>query len=237
MNCPNCFAAMTTMPLQAHLSAAVEVDLCTGCQGFWFDKYESLKLAPGSTLKLIKLIGEHSTSSKTTLSAKLRCPRCAAKLLLTHDMQRNTRFTYWRCDKGHGRFIGFFDFLREKNFIRPLSAQEIDELRQNIQAVNCSNCGAPIDLAAASACAHCGSPLSMLDMKQPQELLKQLRQAAEPRPIDPALPFELARARRDVERLFGPQDIDNDWWSHASAAGVVEAGLSAIAHWLAKSGI
>jgi len=225
------------MTLEAHQNKPLDIDLCEACHAFWFDKYESLKLSPGSTLKLIKLIGELSAQGKPTISDNLQCPRCNARLLLTRDMQRSTRFSYWRCDDGHGRFIGFFDFLREKNFVRTLSQQEIDEMRQNIQAVNCSNCGAPIDLSSTSSCSHCGSPLSMLDMKQPQELLKQLKQAAEPRPVDPALPLELARARRDVERWFGPQDLDNDWWSHASASGVVEAGLSAVAQWLAKSGI
>src|SRR5262245_8232075 len=158
MTCPNCSAAMTQMTLEGHLSPPVEIDLCTACQAFWFDKYESLKLAPGSTLKLIKLIGEHS-APKPSFSTKLQCPRCASDLKLTHDMQRSTRFTYWRCDNAHGRFIGFFDFLREKNFIRPLSAQEIDDLRKEVQTINCSNCGAPIDLASGSSCSHCGSPV------------------------------------------------------------------------------
>ena len=225
------------MTLEAHLSAPVDMDLCTACQAFWFDKFESLKLAPASTLKLIKLIGEHSTAGKPTISTKLDCPRCSAGLRFTHDMQRSTKFSYWRCDNGHGRFIGFLDFLREKNFIRPLSPQEIEELRQNVQIVNCSNCGAPIDLTSASACTHCGSALSMLDMKQPQELLRQLQQAAQPRAIDPNLPFELVRAQRDVERLFGPQDIDKDWWAEASSTGILHAGLSVFARWLSKSGI
>jgi len=215
------------MRLDAHLNAPVEIDLCASCQAFWFDKYESLKLAARSTLQLIKLIGENSTAGKPSVSRNLHCPRCDTRLLFTHDMQRSTKFSYWRCEGGHGRFIGFFDFLREKNFIRPLSPEEIQELRQKIQIVNCSNCGAPVNLMSATACAHCGSPLSMLDVKQPKELLDQLKNESEPRPIDPALPLELARAKRDVERWFGPQDIDRDWWSDASS-GVVEAGLSAV---------
>jgi len=227
---------MTTMTLEGHLSAPVEIDLCAACQAFWFDKFESLKLSPGSTLKLIKLIGEHSTAGKPSLSTNLPCPRCGAHLLLTHDMTRSARFNYWRCDNGHGRFIGFFDFLREKNFIRPLSYQQIEELRQKIQTINCSNCGAPIDLMSASVCAHCGSPISMLDMNQPKDLLNQLEKAAQPRPVDPSLPFELAAAKREVERLFGPQDIGSDWWGEASSSGLVEAGLTAVARWLKKSG-
>jgi Zn-finger nucleic acid-binding protein len=171
MKCPGCSIEMTTMTLDAHLSAPVEIDLCSACQAFWFDKYESLKLAPGSTLKLIKLIAERSASGKATWSSSLQCPRCSSVLQLTHDMQRSTRFNYWRCANQHGRFISFFDFLREKNFIRQLPSQELDKLRLKVQTINCSNCGAPIDLMNASTCPHCGTPISVLDMDQSKELL------------------------------------------------------------------
>ena len=62
-------------------------------------------------------------------------------------MQRSTRFEYFRCPHDHGRLTTFFDFLKEKDFVRPLTPPQIAELRKNIQVVNCSNCGAPIDLA------------------------------------------------------------------------------------------
>ena len=60
--------------------------------------------------------------------------------------------------------------------------EQLEELRHEVQIVNCSSCGAPIDLAAGSACGHCKSPVSMLDMKQPEALLAQLREAAQPKP-------------------------------------------------------
>src|SRR5262249_30433082 len=154
--------------------------------------------------------GEHSSVGKTKFGDVLRCPRCASRLILTHDMQRSTRFTYWRCDD-HGRLMPFFDFLREKDFIKPLSPQQLQELRQSVQTVNCSNCGARIDLAGGSTGTNCGSPVSMLDMKQAEQLVNQLRRAAEPRPIDPSLPLELARAKRQVEALFAPLEPDGDW--------------------------
>ena len=75
----------------------------------------------------------------------------------------------------------------------------------------------------------------MLDMKQPQQMLNQLQQAAKPRPIDPALPLELARAKRDVEVLFAGVESGPDWWSGVSSSGLVQAGLSAVARWLSKS--
>src|SRR5437762_10251489 len=204
---------MTSMTVEAHLTAPLTIEVCIPCQAFWFDKYEDLKISAGSTLKLIRLIGENSSTARIPPAEILRCPRCASRLLLTHDLQRTTKFTYSRCGNEHGRFIGFLDFLREKNFIRTLSPKEINELRQKIQTVNCSNCGASISLATDSICAHCGSPISILDMKQPQQILNQLRQAAELRPIDPALPLELERAKHKTERLFGPPGSDSDWLS------------------------
>ena len=62
----------------------------------------------------------------------------------------------------------------------------------------------------------------------------QLRQAAEPKPIDPALPFELARARREVEASFAAAGGSHEWWRDASTTGLVEAGLAAVARWFRK---
>jgi hypothetical protein len=227
--CPSCGAAMTGMPLAGRLGAHITIDACTECQVFWFDTHENLQLAPGSTLKLFKLIGDHS-ARKPPLSPVLKCPRCRVHLLNTHDRQRNTPFEYWRCKLEHGRLETFFNFLREKDFIRPLSPQQIEELRQNVQTVNCSNCGAPVDLAVRSACTHCGSALSMLDMKQAERLIAELRSADTPRPVDPDLPLKLARVRNDVDGLF-PRP-GTAWWVDVSSAGLVEAGLNVVMEWL-----
>jgi len=224
---------MASMSLDGHSGTTIPIDFCSSCQAIWFDRHEDLQLSPASTLKLFKLIGERSASGKTPLAKVLRCPRCAARLLPTHDRQRNTPFQYWRCDHEHGRFITFFEFLREKSFIRQLSPQQLADLRQNVQTINCSNCGAPIDLSTASTCTHCGSPISMLDMKQAEEMVNQLKRAAEPRPIDPSLPLELARVRADVEALF---PSDTDYWKDASSSGLVQAGIGVVLKWLSRAG-
>lgn len=232
MNCPGCGAAMTAHTLDAHLGAHVTIDVCTACQAIWFDTYESLQLAPSATLALFTLIGEAGRSPKGPMGRALRCPRCESRLLATHDRQRDTPFEYWRCDARHGRFITFFNFLREKNFVKTLSPAQVEELRRNIQSVNCSNCGAPIDLARASECAHCGTPLSMLDVHQAERLITELREAAQQKPIDPALPLNLLRARQQAEAAFAMLERDRQWWNDASSGGLVEAGMSAIARWL-----
>jgi uncharacterized paraquat-inducible protein A len=219
---------MTAMSLEARLSAPVDIDLCADCQAFWFDRYENLKISPGSTLKLMKFIGEHTAAGKELRTEELRCPRCTSPLKATNDMQRSTRFSYWRCPQEHGRFIRFFEFLREKDFVRPLTPQQLAELRRNIQTISCSNCGAPIDLTANSSCPHCKSPISMLDMKQPEEMLNQLKHAAERPAIDAnLLSLELTKAKVEVETSLRGTE---------SQSGLVEAGLSALARLLHKSG-
>ena len=222
---------MAPIALTGHAGTRIDIDVCHGCHAFWFDARESLQLSPASTLRLFTLIGETS-GSRTTLAPVLRCPRCQSRLLSTNDFQRNTSFRYWRCDRGdgnsHGRFITFFDFLREKNFVRPMTGQQIDDLRKNIQFVNCSNCGGPVDLTKGSACGHCGTPLSMLDSKQAEATVEQLKRAAEPRPVDPTLPLQMERARREVEATFAAAERGHDWWSNAASSGLVEASFSAL---------
>jgi hypothetical protein len=228
MNCPNCADAMSSMTLEGHLAPPVMVQVCVECQGFWFEMFKSLQLAPASTLKLMKFIGENCSGNRTPLAEILHCPNCQEKLLLTHDWQRNHPFTYWRCEKEHGRFIGFFDFLREKDYIHPLSPQQIAELRQNIQSVNCHNCGAPIDLAKGSVCDHCHSPISMLDMQQPQRMLAELKNA-EGQP-------QLAPERMEISFTSSHPDADHDWWNDVSTFGLVQAGLKIVARWLSRIG-
>ena len=91
-------------------------------------------------------------------------------------------------------FISFFDFLKEKNFIRPLSPLEIQHLRETVQEVHCSNCGASVNLQTSSACPFCHSPISMLDLQEQERMLAQLKEAAsgEAKTVDPALPLKLA---------------------------------------------
>src|SRR5687768_4224893 len=225
---------MVELTLEAHHGRQIVIDLCHPCQSFWFDTRESLSLTPGSTLSLFRVIGENVSPPVPSRADLAKCPRCRARLRPTEDMQRTTRFRYLRCPHDHGRFTSFFDFLREKNFIRPLTPEQIAELRRNIQIVNCSNCGGPIDLAHGGACSHCGSPVSMLDMQQAEALIGQLRtaDARETRPIDPALPLAMARARREVEQAFSGLEGGTTWWRDATDSDLVAAGLSALARWL-----
>jgi DNA-directed RNA polymerase subunit RPC12/RpoP len=219
---------MTPLALEGRQGTPVDIDLCSGCRGFWFDRYESLRLSPGATLKLFTLVAEPGSGGRPQ-PPTMRCPRCSGRLALTHDMQHTTRFQYWQCPQNHGHFITFLDFLREKDFIRPLTPQQIAELRQNVQTVNCSNCGGPIDLAKESVCPHCGSALSMLDMKQMQQMVAHLKEADQPRAVDPDLPLTLERAKLDTEHHFAAIT------SGSEPQSLVEAGLRLVVQWIKDS--
>jgi Zn-finger nucleic acid-binding protein len=234
MNCPNCAQSMALYTLGGRLETSIEIDACDACQAFWFDASESPRLSPASTLKLFSLIADALTRRSGSLGRVLKCPRCRSRLLDTQDMQRNTRFSYSRCPHGHGRFTTFFNFLREKDFVRPLSAVQIEELRRNVQTMSCSNCGAPIDLTHGSSCSHCGSPLSILDLQQAEKIVNQLRRASEPQVVDPALPLELARARREIDAAFAGSGDTVSWWRETSSIGLVGAGISVLARLLKR---
>lgn len=212
----------------------VVIDVCHSCQAFWFDAHESPRLSPGSTLTLFSVIGARAARPSAFGEGDLaKCPRCNGRLRLAHDRQRNTSFTYLRCPNGHGRLTTFFDFLREKDFVKPLTGQQLAELSQRLRTVHCSNCGAPVSLAAGAACAHCGSPLSTLDLPHAEELLSQLKKAEQrdSQPIDPALPLRLAQARREVEQAFAAER-SSSWTSDAASIGLVGAGLAVLARWI-----
>jgi hypothetical protein len=226
---------MEAHTLTGHNGRTVTVDLCRPCQSLWFDSYESVALTPASTLTLFRLIGDRATRSRLAVSDLAKCPRCHGRLRLTKDLQRYTRFEYLRCPNGHGRLVTFLEFLKEKQFIRALTPAQLAELRATVQTVNCANCGGPVDLAAGSACSHCGSPLSMLDMGQAQQLVEQLQRADRSgQPVDPALPLDLARARRQTEANFAGLVRDASFLDDVSATDLVSAGLQALSRWLAR---
>jgi hypothetical protein len=224
---------MTAQVMDTRMGHSITIDMCGRCQAFWFDGYESLQLSPAATLRLFQIIGDASGAPRHPAAPVAPCPRCRMQMDEVEDRQRGTRFRYRRCPQKHGRFIAFFDFLREKNFITTLSEAQLAELRTRVQTVNCSNCGAPIDLAHASACAHCGSPLSMFDLAHAGEVIEQLRAASARTPAaDPSLAFDLLRARRDAERAVAESRRDHAWFQGWDATGSVADNVMALARWL-----
>ena len=213
---------METLEFERLLLGRVALDFCFACQLVWFDEHESTQLAPGGIIEVFKAFDAHRAPTRNPLPELLDCPRCNSRLSLTHDLQRTTHFTYYRCDWGHGRLTPFVQFLLEKNFVRPMSGSELATLKARVRSVQCSNCGAPIDLVNASECAHCGTPISMLDVKQIEAAVTSLQRADEAsRTIDPSWPLRIAREKLEVDRVFAALRAEGG----DSSSGVVEMGL------------
>ena len=234
LDCPGCDQPMQTRRLDAHYGRAVDLDLCHGCALIWFDSRESISLTPGAVLRLFAALDEHHEQRHPLAREAMYCPRCRRGLAATVDRQRATRFSYWRCPADHGRLTTFFDFLREKNFVRPLSPERLADLRRHTGTVNCSACGAPVDLVRESACSHCRAPLSMLDLDQVQAVVRELQRAEARRTtVDPTFAARLVDDRAALERVFGaPATVRT--LDLRDAFGVVEAGVSALARLLSS---
>lgn len=206
----------------------VLLDLCFPCSGLWFDNHENLQLTAGAILRLFTIIHGKQVVQLRALGETLRCPRCNRVLRETLDMQRATRFHYFRCPQEHGRFITFFQFLREKNFVRSLNAKEVSELTQYIKTLNCSNCGAAVDLEKTSACAYCRTPIAMLDPRQLETTLQELRQAEAKRQTgDPLLPAKLILDRLKTESEWKRQSGAISTANHTSF-DLIQEGLTAV---------
>ena len=236
MNCPGCGQSMHQHSVEGNYGTRIEIDACHSCSGFWFDRKEHLQLTPGSTLELIRLMGPHR-SAPAALPQVLSCPRCGEQLVNTVDIQRSTRFNYFRCPRNDGHFITLFQFLREKNIVRSLEAAQINELRKRVKTIHCSNCGAPISLEKESMCSYCQSPIEMIDPTQVQATLAELQKQEDARhKIDPTIAAKLVIDKLNVERLYQQLEAGHPTSSDAHAPrGLIEVGLSALMDILAGS--
>jgi hypothetical protein len=222
---------MTALNVPAHGTLRpIEITACAPCHLFWFDKAESIRLTPKAVLELFQYIGKAETVRKP-LAASFRCPLCSTALATTQDLQRSTRFTYWRCRNDHGRLITFHQFLREKNFIRAPSPAELARLRATVRQIACSQCGAPVDLANDSACKHCGAAVAMIDPEGVAKALRELAAGASARaPSDAAamrttLSDAQIKAIFDTERMRQSEGSDDLVAIGAAAIGGLIAGL------------
>ena len=187
----------------------VTLDVCWDCHAIWFDQYESAQLSPASVIALFRLIHEHRGQPARALADAMACPLCRTKLALTQDLQRTNRLTYYRCAAGHGRLTTFFQFLREKQFIRSLSRPEIERLKATVAQVRCSGCGAVVDLARDAACAYCRSPVSVLDAAAVEKTLAALADADRRRTRPNA--EELASAFESLIATHRPPAARSPW--------------------------
>jgi len=170
--CPSCRGAMQPQDLERHDDGSVRVDLCFICAGIWFDHLASIQLAPVAVIQLFKEIYAHRDDARKPRASQLQCPRCDQALVQSFDLSKAGRFTYFRCSVGDGRFTPFFQFMREKQFVRTLNPAELQRVRAQVRQITCSECGAPIDLEHSSECKYCHAPVSFLDPDAVQKAIE-----------------------------------------------------------------
>jgi hypothetical protein len=154
---------MQTRDLEQNYHGEVRVELCFACAGIWFDHLGSVQLAPAAVIELFKEIHSHLNDARQPVANRLPCPRCGEALALGYDLSKAGKFSYYRCPRGDGRYTPFFQFLREKQFVRDLTTAEVQRVRSQVRQIRCSECGAPIDLEQSSQCKYCHAPVSFLD--------------------------------------------------------------------------
>jgi Transcription factor zinc-finger len=210
--CPGCGETMQRKSFERRPVGNVEIDLCFPCQSIWFDQYESTALAPGGVLDLFREIHENAVAPRPP-GASPRCPVCRKLLQPTQDLQRTSRITYMRCVESHGRFTSFFQFLREKDFVRTLTLLEVTRLQVHVTQVRCSSCGAPVDLVHDAQCSFCHAPISILDADAVRRTIAELtEQERQRKPVDPAAAVDALlagkRFERKMDRIEGRGMVD-----------------------------
>ncbi|MBT3067309.1 zf-TFIIB domain-containing protein [Rhodoferax sp. U11-2br] len=176
--CPSCHDPMYTHTLASVAGGHLELDLCFACRGLWFDPQENLKLSPAAVVELFKLLHAHRHEGAKALPQQLSCPHCRRALVQGFDVVKSGRYITHRCPQRHGRFSSFAAFMIEKGFVRQLSTAEINDMAQRLKVINCSNCGAPVDLRTDHACPYCRSALSLLDPQAVERALVGYESAA-----------------------------------------------------------
>jgi uncharacterized protein YbaR (Trm112 family) len=229
IDCPNCAKPMVSLSLSTTIGMAVEAGECADCALLWFDGGSASRLAPASVLQVFQAIGTGGSGSGAPLRAEFACPRCRSPLAFVHDLQRNTRFTHWRCASDRGELVAFTQFLREKNFIRTPSAEELEKLRRDVRQITCSQCGAPIDLQKDSACPFCHAPIALVDSEGIAAAVRDLRANT---PVDalasPAAVAPSTSALADVQlgAILDPERIRQHVGPHdLLAIGVAAIGM------------
>jgi hypothetical protein len=196
----------------------VDLDFCDACEAIWFDPFESSQLTPGAVMKVFEAIHRRGDARPRPLADVCRCPACRRALVLTHDIERTNRITYYRCPEGHGRLTTFYQFLREKNFIRSLSVGEIEKLKALVKQVRCTSCGAPVNLERDAQCPFCRAPIAILDAEAVTHALAELageeqkRRSVDPHAaIDALLAGQRSARAGGARRAYDFQPVSPAW--------------------------
>jgi hypothetical protein len=213
---------MQPRTLARNTGGELQIDLCHPCHTIWFDRNESLQLAPSAVIDLFQDIHRHRDDARRPLAERPQCPHCRAALALTRDVGKAGRFTYYRCPQAHGRLTPFSEFLREKQFVRSLSPVELARVRVELKTVRCSGCGAPIDLERESKCGFCRAPIAILAPDAVERAVRMWSEA-EARRARPTRE-KLAEALLDMQAVESKARRDAKRWSTDSAIDTADFG-------------
>jgi ribosomal protein L31 len=204
LHCPNCGQPMKRHVFESTDVRALEVDVCHRCHAIWFDTNESARLSPDGVVDLFRLVHAQGSATAERFSSTLPCARCRMNLSFANDIARTNQFSYYRCPKGHGRLTTFLHFLREKQFVRDLTAAERNKLAAHVRQIRCTSCGGPVDIARHGACTYCGSAVSVLDKDATQKALDHYlkERARHGRPLPPAARSPVSPGRDALTDLF-----------------------------------
>ena len=219
---------MQALELDRALHGSLTVDLCGTCQGLWFDTYESTSLSAAGTLQLFRAVHAAAPEARSPLPTRLPCPRCDTPLDATQDLRKATRFSYYRCRHGHGRFTPFVQFLREKEFIRPIPAAELERLKKLVRVIRCSSCGAPVDLERETACGYCRAPITVLDPDAVAHTLRELDAVAARRAAIPS-PEQAAAGILEAARFERAMRAEHARGTDVAGIDLIGVGLAVLA--------
>lgn len=163
LHCGNCREPMQRLMLPGHYGRSVEIDLCEGCHLVWFDSTETARLTGPALLSLIGTMAQAQRLPHVTLRPQARCARCSGTLKTVHNQSRWGRSLQLECQRGHGAYQSFAQFLQEKGLLRPMSRVDRAQVLQRDGRLFCVNCGAAIG-ADEAQCSHCESVPSLFDV-------------------------------------------------------------------------
>jgi hypothetical protein len=195
---------MQVQNFEQNYHGVVQVEICFACAGIWFDHLASVQLAPAAVIELFKEINSHQTAARQPMATNLHCPRCAETLAQGSDLSKSGRFSYFRCPRGDGRFTPFFQFLREKQFVRTLTPAELQRVRSQVRQIKCSECGAPVDLEHSTRCEYCHAAISFLDPEAVEKAMRVWSEADNRRHMSPT-PQALGEALQRMQLSHGTQ--------------------------------
>jgi len=70
VRCASCDQPMQPRTLARNTGGELQIDLCHPCHAIWFDRNESLQLAPGAVIGLFQDIHRHRDEARRPLAGR-----------------------------------------------------------------------------------------------------------------------------------------------------------------------